>query len=443
MDNKKMGYKEVFSQTEYIKMMVAALINRFGDSIDAIASTWIVYQLTSSAAWSALIFGINNLPTVVVTPLAGPWVEGRNKKKIMVVTDLIRAVVVATVASLFLFNLLQPWMLVISTITISTAEAFRNPANTAVTPNVLDEELYEFGMSLKDSLSQIVQLIGLGCAAGIIAIVGISGALYIDMATFIISAAIIIFVNTKEVVSEKVVFNAKKYVTDLAEGFKYVSTEEVIVFFLWYVVFLNAVLVPSNGLQAPMVEEILHSGVEALSVFSITFTIGMLLGSVVYPFVAKKFGNVAIFWGLGIAVSGYYILLVVLEPLYVNQWVTYSILSVITIVTGMVISCGSSMVSVFLMKKVKKEYIARTSSIAQSACVAAMPITSFLVSAIVAVVSVKIIFIVCGVLALLITVLMSKKAYLLRDDEPTADFTCEESVKTAVEVDPEEVANEA
>jgi MFS family permease len=434
MDNKKIGYKDVFTQTEYVKMMFAALINRFGDSIDAIASTWIVYQLTSSAAWSALIFGINNLPTVVVTPLAGAWVEGRNKKRIMIVTDLIRAVVVATVASLFLLNLLQPWMLLISTITISTAEAFRGPANTAITPNILDEEMYEFGMSLKDSLSQIVQLIGLGCAAGIIALIGISGALYIDMATFIISAAIILFVNTKETITEKVAFNVKNYVTDLAEGVKYVSKEAVIVFFLWYAVFLNSVLVPLNGLQAPMVEEILHSGVEALSVFSITFTAGMLLGAVVFPYVSKKIGNVAIFWGMGIIISGYYILMVALQPLYVNQWVTYAVLSVLSIVTGMIISIANSMISVIFMKKVEKKYIARAAAIMTAFSVAAMPITSFLVSAVVTVISVKTIFIISGVLAFLVTALMSRKAYLLSDDEPAPAISCEESVETDVEV---------
>ena len=44
--NEKIGYKDIFKQKEYMKMMVAALINRFGDSIDAIASTWIVYERT-------------------------------------------------------------------------------------------------------------------------------------------------------------------------------------------------------------------------------------------------------------------------------------------------------------------------------------------------------------------------------------------------------------
>ena len=51
----KVGYRDIFRQTEYMKIMIAALINRFGDSIDAIASTWIVYEITGNAAWSAII----------------------------------------------------------------------------------------------------------------------------------------------------------------------------------------------------------------------------------------------------------------------------------------------------------------------------------------------------------------------------------------------------
>ena len=39
MEEKKIGYKDVFRQKEYLKMIFAALINRFGDSIDAIAFT--------------------------------------------------------------------------------------------------------------------------------------------------------------------------------------------------------------------------------------------------------------------------------------------------------------------------------------------------------------------------------------------------------------------
>lgn len=428
--DKKYSYKDVFSQTEYVKIMFAALINRFGDSIDAIASTWIVYQITGSAAWSALIFGINNLPTVVVTPLAGPWVEGRNKKRIMIVTDIIRAIVVAAVASLFLVDLLQPWMLVISTLIISTVEAFRGPASISLTPMVLDDELYEFGMSLNSSLSQVVQLIGLGCAAGIIALVGISGALYIDMATFIMSAAIILFANSHETKKEKVVFKFDEYTKDFIDGVKYVSKEAVIVFFLLYAVCLNAVLVPINGLQAPMAEQILHSGVEVLSIFSIAITAGMLFGSFIYPMIAQKTTSKVLYWGTAVATAVFYLGIIAAEPLYDSKIFTYVITAGLSAFFGMAISIGNSMMSVFFMRKVNKEYIARAASIATSVSVMSMPVVSFIVSGVVAFVSVQIVFIVSGILCFVVHVALGRFLYLLDETENDQPEQITESIQS-------------
>ena len=136
----KIGYKEIFAQKEYMKSVIASVINRFGDSVDAIASTWIVYELTSNAMWSALIYGMNTLPTVLVTPFAGAFVEKRNKKTLMVITDLIRALCVAYIATSYLFGFLQAWHLILTTLIISTVEAFRTPANTAITPMILEEK---------------------------------------------------------------------------------------------------------------------------------------------------------------------------------------------------------------------------------------------------------------------------------------------------------------
>ena len=99
-ENEKIGYRDVFGQKEYLKLLIANLISRFGDSIDAIAFTWIVYQVTGSASWSAIIFAMNRLPSIFVQPFAGAWVERRNKKRIMVGADLIRGVIVVMLAVL-------------------------------------------------------------------------------------------------------------------------------------------------------------------------------------------------------------------------------------------------------------------------------------------------------------------------------------------------------
>ena len=131
------GYREVLKNKEYRKLLTAAIINRLGDSIDSIASAWIVYELTSNAMWSAIVFGINKVPSVIIAPFAGAWVEGKKKKGIMVITDLIRAICVAFIATGVLMGFLKAWMIVSATFIISTAEAFRLPAGSSVTHKIL------------------------------------------------------------------------------------------------------------------------------------------------------------------------------------------------------------------------------------------------------------------------------------------------------------------
>ena len=51
------GYRQIFKQREFMKMTGANFINRFGDSIDMIAFTWLIFELTGSASWSAIMLG--------------------------------------------------------------------------------------------------------------------------------------------------------------------------------------------------------------------------------------------------------------------------------------------------------------------------------------------------------------------------------------------------
>ena len=73
-------YSNILKNNEYRKLLFSNLINRFGDSVESIALIWIVYRITHSAAWSAIVFALNTLPNVLVQPFAGAFVEKLNKK---------------------------------------------------------------------------------------------------------------------------------------------------------------------------------------------------------------------------------------------------------------------------------------------------------------------------------------------------------------------------
>ena len=398
----KIGYKDIFCQKEYMKMIIAALINRFGDSVDAIASTWIVYEITGSAAWSAIIFGINKVPSILVTPFAGAWVEGRNKKSIMVITDIIRALCVALVATGYLFGFLNAWILVLTTVVISTVEAFRGPANTAVTPKVLESKYYEHGMALMSTLCSAVELIGMAVAAGIIALIGTAGAIYVDMATFLMSALIIATVNTREEKSEKQKFDAKEYTNTFMDGLTYVKNDKAVLFFCGIAVFLNAMLVPINSLQAPLTSEILHGGAEVLSVLGIALTFGMLFGTVVYPMVSKLLRARGLFVLCCIGLSLYYIGFIVCMPFYENKVFMYVYVSVTSFIFGALVSLFSTFLNVEFMKKIDEAYLARSASVMTSLSVASVPVASAIVSALVTFVKTEWFFVVTGALVMVI-----------------------------------------
>lgn len=408
-DGMTIGYRDVFRQKEYMKLIFSNVINRFGDSIDYVAFTWLVYSLTGSAAWSAIIFGINRVPTIFLQPFAGAMVENWNKKTVMVLTDIIRGVSVSLVAVLFLLQLLNPWILLAFTLVISSAEAFRGPAGTAVLPKILEKECYDFGLSLNSTLTNAIELAGLALAGGIIALFGIHTAILIDAFTFWGSALIILFINTGEDKNTKQKINFKEYLDTLKGGIIYLKRKSVIFNFVLLAMVANAILVPLNSLQAPLIKDILMQGELMLSVLSFCLTAGLGIGSALYPYAAKKLNTRTIIFVGGILLSLYYIILVLCGYLSSYRLIVYGLCGTTSLITGCALSLLISALNVQFMKQVDTEYLARVGAIMSSGCVGAIPIVSFLISILTKIITLSVIFYAIGGLGMVFFIFLYLK----------------------------------
>ncbi|WP_167954904.1 MFS transporter [Anaerosporobacter faecicola] len=405
----KIGYRDILKQKNYRKNMLAALINRFGDSVDSIALTWLVYQVTQSAAWSAIIFGVNRIPTIFLQPIAGAMIEGKNKKRIMILTDLIRGLCVACIATAMIMGFVNRYLILAMTVLISSAEAFRGPAATALLPKILDKKYYDHGLALNSSLCSIMELVGLGLASMIIAQFGISTAIYTDAITFFLSALIIATMRIQEEPQEKRKVEFSSYINDLKEGFGYVKQKKAIMYYVVLAVFLNAILVPFNSLQAPLISEILKTSEYMLSVLGITLSLGMICGSITYPMLSQKLSKRAIVCLGGYSIAIYYIILVLAG--YVNEWVVgmYAITSLGSFLMGVLVSLMLTLVNVEFMKKVEESYLARVGALFNSVCVAAIPIVSFFITVLAKFLSTKVLFIITGGAGILVCIFLCTK----------------------------------
>lgn len=373
-------YKDILKQKEYLKIILAGLINRFGDSIDAIAFTWLVYAITQSAAWSALIFAFNQLPSVLLQPFAGALVEGMDKKKIMVLSDIARGVTTLSLAGLYLTGCLNPWMMLLFTLINSSVEAFRLPAALAAVPKILDEKYYTYGTSLNTTLNTIMQLVGLGLAGIIIASFGIGCAIAIDGISFFGSAFILGFLHIQETNLHKGKLAVKEYIATLKGGLFYLKKEPVIRNFCLLAALLNAVFVPLNSLLSPLVYEVLGGGSGLLGLLSFMVTAGMGIGAFLYPFFADKLSIRMKFIGFGILTGIELYSYTFGERLKSNMVFIYALTITVSFLFGLSVSFMSSTLSVHFIKTVKQEYLARVGSIFNAGACAATPIVSLVIS---------------------------------------------------------------
>ena len=385
-------YGEIIKEREYRKLIFATVINRFGDSVDAIAFTWLVYQITHSAAWSAIVFALNTLPNVVVQPFAGAIVEKMDKKHVIVATHLLRAVIITLFALLYRADLVNALVMAIFTLAITTVESFNLPATSAFTIQVVKKEHMTCGMSLNSMLSSAASLAGTGAAGVIIATAGVSTAMMIDVVTFAVAAALIGAMKAGRVAITEAAQNEASKTTSATgekenkieqskiefflDGFRYVASSRVICNYGLLAVALNFMLIPINALQAPIASEIFKMGGEILSIAGAFAAIGGIAGSAFVPVLSQKlsplkmmmFGTSLLGAGmLGMACGGVFAGNNI--ACYVDVAASFFIMMVAASTIG-------GTINIQFMKNADPKYIARAAAVMGACGSACMPVGS-------------------------------------------------------------------
>ena len=392
-DTKNRGnYLKILKVSEYRKFLLSNLINRFGDSVESIAFTWVVYQITNSASWSAIVFALNMLPNVIVQPFAGAIVENMNKKQVVIATHFLRASLITLFIILFKLDYVNPLILSCFTLIITTVESFNLPAGTAFTAQVIKREDINAGMSLNSVFTNAASLVGSGAAGFIIAKFGVEAAMFIDVSTFVIAAILIklIKVATDAVSNDTDCTKSisSGYLKMLKEGIVYVFKTPVVRNLCTICIVLNCMLIPLSALLAPIADDIFGMGSELLSFAGIFSSIGGIVGAVILPYIAKILSPLKItIWGIFLLIIGM-TCIPAGRLVKGNALLSYILISASFFIMVSATSLVVGIINIQLMKCIDYNYMARASAVFNSSVIAAMPISSFIVSMLISHISV-------------------------------------------------------
>ncbi|MEY8493527.1 MFS transporter [Lachnospiraceae bacterium 29-91] len=379
--NMKMDvYREILENEKNFRYMIAAnLISRFGDSVDAIAYSWMVYQLTGSTAWLSVILGVNMIPTVLFQPLGGGLTEYFRKKRVIVICDIARGAVVFLTGVCMLTGVLRPWHLLIFTFVNSSIEALRIPNGLAILPQILKKENYKAAISMDQGVRRTSELIGMGCAGIIIGWLGIGGALFVDAVTFLASGLLLSFLQVNEEKRKNVRFQIQGYAGTLKEGFVYFKKSELAVMVCVICVVQNLCTLPIENLQAAYISEYLRLDVFAMSVGGTAITIGMILGALCLPAVSQKISEKRLLIQGGILIGILYFIYIMIGmiPVDAGKYISYFAAA---FVFGVLNSMIGVTVQVIFVSRIPEEFVGRISGIFNALACSALPVGSFLLA---------------------------------------------------------------
>jgi DHA3 family macrolide efflux protein-like MFS transporter len=405
MESEVTSYGPLKTQKEYLKLIAANVINRFGDSIDGIAIAWLMYEITHSAALMALILGLNYIPTILLQPFTGAMVEHLSKKRVMVLFDIARGLVVALTAVVYVTGHLTPALLTGIMLLISSLEAFRSPAGSAIVPLLLQPELYKVGSALNQTASRVTELIGLALAGGVVALLGCQGALLIDAATFLLSALIIGFIRLKEELPEEKI-NLKSTAKSFLEGLTLIRTSRVLIVLLFIGALMNFLFVPLNAYAAPFIADYLKGGAETLSLLNIVLVLSLGLGSFVAPKIKRISGKTQlILFGI---IEGFALCAFALGGYLTPKLLQYGVILFSCLLMGFGAGIINVVYNAAFLRLVPADFMARLSGISTAVLVCSMPIGSFICSALAAVLPVPVAILASGVLSIVLYLLLTR-----------------------------------
>lgn len=218
---------DLFRNRNFRMLLASQAVSQIGDGLTKVALLWFVYQLTGSALKMTIIGLLQTIPPLVLSPVIGVYLDRLPKKPVMVILDVIRAFLIALIPVLYVFDALTLevlFILVFFTAIFSTAFG---PALAASLPLLVKPSELMSANSLLQSTTNMGILIGPAICGVLIAWLGTQNVLYVDAATFLLSALCLLPIKGHLLATAPRIANATSNISqDLAIGMRFVFREK-------------------------------------------------------------------------------------------------------------------------------------------------------------------------------------------------------------------------
>jgi MFS family permease len=156
----------------YRLFAAGSLVSNTGTWMQRVAQDWLILALTGSAGALGLTTGLQFLPILLFSPIAGVIADRFSKRSVMMVTQIAMIAAATLLGVLAITGIVTEWHVYVIAFAFGTAAAFDAPARQAFVNEMVGREKLTNAVALNSASFNLGRMIGPAVAGGVIALLG-------------------------------------------------------------------------------------------------------------------------------------------------------------------------------------------------------------------------------------------------------------------------------
>jgi len=337
-----------------------------------LATSWLVWRLTHSAVMLGVVGFVGQIPTFVLSPFAGVWVDRLDRYRVLLSAQTLACLQSFALAALTLTGVIQVWHILALQAFQGCINAFDTPSRQALLIDMIEDRAdLSNAIALNSSMVNGARLVGPSVAGLLVAWVGEGWCFLLDGVTYF---AVIGSLLAMRLARRRPPPSGKKVLHDLAAGFRYAFGFAPIRAVLLLLALVSLFGMPYTVLMPVIAERTLGGGPHTLGFLMGASGIGAIVGALRLATRTTVVGLgrlipwAAALFGAGLATFG------------LSRWMPLSLLLMVPVGFGFMTQMASS--NTVIQTLVREEMRGRVMSFYAMSFMGMMPFGSLLAGAV-------------------------------------------------------------
>jgi hypothetical protein len=273
------SYRRVLAQRSFLVLWLSQLISQSGDFVFAVALIWLVLEVTGSLVAVTIVFAATIVPGVLVGPFLGVYVDRWDRRRALVLTNVVEGLLVAVLAAFVLGHTVDLVVVVAVVLCLGAGASIVRAATNALVPQVVGAADLAPANALNAFSGSFNQVVGYTAGGVVVALTGPVLPIEYDALTFFVAALLVAGLARQLGRPPGAAAPVGGFAGELAEGLRFLRSEGALVELLLLGMVVNFFGNAVFALFAPYAKLVLGAGAAGYGLLNAAIAAGAIGGA--------------------------------------------------------------------------------------------------------------------------------------------------------------------